>query len=131
MSKRLVISLIGAALLVSGASAAHAQSGAASGAKGKTADFTVRSETTTTPQGNKSLKWDTRKGRWGVTLNLEQRGERDTQWNDVEAGAYFRVTPSLRVGGAVALGEKEAPSYKKTEPQESAPRVRLETAFKF
>ena len=127
MSKRLVISLIGAALLASGASAAHAQSAA----KGKPADFTVRSETTTTPQGNKSLKWDTRKGRWGVTLNLEQRGERDTQWNDVEAGAYFRVTPSLRVGGAVALGEKEAPAYKKTEPQESAPRVRLETAFKF
>lgn len=131
MSKRLVISLIGAALLASGASAAHAQSNAAAAAKGKTADFTVRSETSVTPQGNKSLKWDTRKGRWGVTLNLEQRGERDTQWNDVEAGAYFRVTPSLRVGGAVALGEKEAPAYKKTEPQESAPRVRLETAFKF
>ncbi len=131
MSKRLVISLIGAALLASGASAAHAQTAAAPGAKGKTADFTVRSEASMTPQGNKSLKWDTRKGRWGVTLNLEQRGERDTQWNDVEAGAYFRVTPSRRVGGAVALGEKEAPAYKKTEPQESAPRVRLETAFKF
>ena len=130
MSKRLVISLIGAALLASGASAAHAQTSAASAAKGQTADFTVRSEASTTPQGNKSLTWDTRKGRWGVTLNLEQRGERDTQWNDVEAGAYFRVTPSLRVGGAVALGEKEAPAYKKTEPQESAPRVRLETAFK-
>ncbi len=41
------------------------------------------------------------------------------------------MTPSLRVGGAVALGEKETPMYKKTEPQEGAPRVRLETAFKF
>ena len=127
MSKQLVISLIGAALLVSGASTAHAQT-----AK-KTTDFTVRSEssTMTSSQGTKSLKWGAGKGRWGVSLNLDQRGERDTQWNDVQAGAYFRVTPSLRVGGAVALGEKEAPSYKKTEPQDSAPRVRLETAFKF
>jgi len=31
----------------------------------------------------------------------------------------------------VALGEKETPAFKKTEPQEGAPRVRLETAFKF
>lgn len=125
MSKRLVISLIGAALLASGASAAHAQT------TKKATDFTVRSETSAGPQGNKSLKWDTRKGRWGVSLNVDQRAERDTQWNDVQAGAYFRVTPSLRVGGAVALGEKETPSFKKTEPQESAPRVRLETAFRF
>ena len=127
MSKQLVISLIGAALLVSGASTAHAQT-----AK-KTTDFTVRSEssTMTSSQGTKSLKWGAGKGRWGVSLNLDQRGERDTQLNDVQAGAYSRVTPSPRVGGAVALGEKEAPAYKKTEPQDSAPRVRLETAFKF
>jgi len=127
MSKQLVISLIGAALLVSGASTAHAQT-----AK-KTADFTVRSEssTMTSSQGTKSLMWGAGKGRWGVSLNVDQRGERDTQLNDVQAGAYFRVTPSLRVGGAVALGEKELPAYKKTEPQDSAPRVRLETAFKF
>ena len=127
MSKQLVISLIGAALLASGASTAHAQT-----AK-KTADFTVRSEssTMTCSQGTKSLKWGAGKGRWGVSLNVDQRGERDTQLNDVQAGAYFRVTPSLRVGGAVALGEKELPAYKKTEPQDSAPRVRLETAFKF
>src|SRR3990167_2026110 len=125
MSRQLVISLIGAALLASGASAAHAQ-----GAKGKTTDFTVRSETTAIPQGTKSVL-DTRKGRWGVTLNLNQRAERDMQLNDIQAGAYFRVTPSLRVGGAVAFGEHEAPEYKKTQPVDAAPRVRLETAFKF
>ncbi|MBT9473609.1 MAG: hypothetical protein V4514_23005 [Pseudomonadota bacterium] len=127
MSKGLVISLIGAALLASGASTAHAQT------TKKTTDFTVRSESSAvvSSQGTKSLKWDTRKGRWGVSLNLDQRAERDTQLNDVQAGAYFRITPSLRVGGAVALGEKETPAYKKTEPQDSAPRVKLETAFKF
>ena len=127
MSKGLVISLIGAALLASGASTAHAKT------TKKTTDFTVRSESSAvvSSQGTKSLKWDTRKGRWGVSLNLDQRAERDTQLNDVQAGAYFRITPSLRVGGAVALGEKETPAYKKTEPQDSAPRVKLETAFKF
>lgn len=125
MSKRMVISWIGAALLASGATAAHAQT------KVKTTDFTVRSEAVVTPQGTKSLKWDTRKGRWGVSLNVDQRADRDTQLNDVQAGAYFRVTPSLRVGGAVALGEQEQPAYRKTQPIDAAPRVRLETAFKF
>jgi hypothetical protein len=124
MSKRLVISAIGAALLMSGASTAFAQSPA------KSADFSVRTETSTNAQGGKSLKWE-RKGRWGVSLDLDQRDERGTQLNDVQAGAYFRVTPSLRVGGAVALGEEENPTFKKTEPRDASPRVRLETAFKF
>jgi hypothetical protein len=119
--------IVAAALFSVGATAAHAET-----SKAKSIDFSVRSEPSAiNPQGAKSLKWDTRKGRWGVTLNLEQSDSRDMQWNDVEAGAYFRVTPSLRVGGAVALGEKESPTFKKTEPQTVAPRVRLETAFKF
>jgi len=126
MSKRTVISLIGAALLAGAASAAHAE--------GKTVtDFTVRSDPSAiSSQGTKSLKWDARRGRWGVTLNLDQPSTRDAQLNDIQAGAYFRVTPSLRIGGAVALGEQPvSPAYRKTEPTESAPRVRLETAFKF
>lgn len=129
MSKRLVISLIGAALLASGASTAYAQS-PATVVQGKSADFSVRSENSAVSQGGKTLRWE-RKGRWGVSLNLDQRDERGTQLNDVQAGAFFRVTPSLRVGGAVALGEEETPTFKKTEPRDSAPRVRLETAFKF
>lgn len=128
MSARTVSLLVGAvALLSAAASGAHAET-----AKGKAIDFSVRSEASSlNPQSAKSLKWDTRKGRWGVTLNLEQPATRNMQWNDVEAGAYFRVTPSLRVGGAVALGEQETPAFRKTEPQAGAPRVRLETAFKF
>ena len=127
MFNRTVMALVGAALISSAGSMAHAQT------TKKTTDFTVRNETLTlaTPQAAKALKFDARKGRWGVTLNLQQPDGRDAQWNDVQAGAYFRVTPSLRVGGAVALGEKETPMYKKTEPQDGVPRVRLETAFKF
>ena len=122
MSKRTVAFVAFSAALL-GAAGAHAQT------KAKDMDFTVRSEAL--PQGGKTLKWDMQNGRWGVTLDLDQPSGRDVQLNDVQAGAYFRVTPSLRVGGAVALGEKEEPAFKKTQPTESTPRVRLETALKF
>ena len=99
----------------------------------KITDFTVRAETTTNlASGQKSLTWDARQGRWGMTFNVAEPTERQTQLNDLQAGAYFKVTPSLRIGGAVALGDQRfVPSYKRTEPQSSSPRVRLETAFKF
>jgi hypothetical protein len=129
MSPQRMAVLIGAFALAGVASQAHAQT-----AKPKTVtDFTVRSDTAA-PDGKasgKSLKWDTRRGRWGVTLNVDQPSARDAQLNDVQAGAYFRITPSLRVGGAVALGEEEQTAYRKTQPLETTPRVRLETAFKF
>lgn len=123
------MTLIGAAVLFgAAASSANAQQ-----VKSKAIDFSVRSETPSAAvPGVKSLKWDARKGRWGLTFNLDQSDRRDVQWGDVQAGAYFRITPSLRVGGAVALGDKETPAYRKTQPDEVAqPRVRLETAFKF
>ena len=125
---RVLGSLIGAAVLAATASAAQAQA-----VKPKGLDFSVRNEATAlTPQGTaKSLKLDTRKGRWGVTLNFDQPQARDATANDVQSGAYFRVTPKLRIGGAVALGEKERPPYQGSEPVEGRPRVRLETAFKF
>ena len=128
MSIRNLMSLLGAtALIGAAASTAHAET-----AKGKPIDLSVRSEALAQSTPGKALKWDARKGRWGVTFNLDQPDSRDVQWNDVQAGAYYRITPSLRVGGAVALGEKDvAREYKKTRPEASQPRVRLETAFKF
>ena len=129
MSGRKLMSLIGAtALFAVAATVAHAEP-----AKGKAIDFTVRSEVSAiTPQGPvKSLKWDARRGRWGLTFNVDQPDARDVQLNDVQAGAYFRVTPSLRVGGAVALGEKDAVRTRKPDVRAGQPRVRLETAFKF
>ena len=127
MSNRKVISLIAAGVALGLVPVAHAET-----AK-KTPDFTVRSDMSTNlVSGQKSLTWDARQGRWGVTLNLAEPIGRNAQLNDIQAGAYFRLTPALRIGGAVALGEQRlTPSYKKIEPQDSAPRVRLETAFKF
>ena len=90
MFNRTVMALVGAALISSAGSMAHAQT------TKKTTDFSVRSETSAlaSPQAAKALKFDARKGRWGVTLNLQEPDGRDRQWNDVQAGAYFRVTPS-------------------------------------
>jgi hypothetical protein len=109
-------------------------SGACAADKAKPAiDFTVRAEpTATAPANGQVLKWDARKGHWGLTLNLQQLDTRETNWNDVQAGAYYKVTPQLRVGGAVAIGDQQVvPSARKPDPADGAPRVRLETAFKF
>ncbi|OXE35132.1 MAG: hypothetical protein CGW95_15775 [Phenylobacterium zucineum] len=127
MAFKSVLSWSLAVALFSVASVSHAQTAA------KTQDFTVRTDVTTVSvNGGQSLKWDARRGRWGVTLNLNQPAERGPVWSDVQAGAYYRLTPSLRIGGVVALGDQPVlPVYKKTEPRDSAPRVRLETAFKF
>ena len=127
MSRKSFLSWTFAVALLGAASAGHAETAA------KTPDFTVRTDVTSvSASGGQSIKWDARRGRWGVTLNLDQPTERGAVWSDVQAGAYFRLTPSLRIGGAVALGDQPVlPVYKKTQPQDSAPRVRLETAFKF
>ena len=119
-------------VLLGTASLAHAET-----AKPRTATapaaaeaFTVRGDfnaQAAAAQPNKILQWDTKKGRWGLKLDLG----RDTQWKDVEAGAYFRVTPSLRVGGAVGLESTQDAPVRKRDAEEAAPKVRLETAFKF
>lgn len=125
-----------AALILTGsATIAHAQVKTRSA----TPDFTVKSDFTSTPKGvfspqdaKKTLQWDAKKGKWGLKLGLDQPVGREMELKDVEAGAYFKLTPSIRVGGAVALGETNpALAARKAEPVEPAPRVRLETAFKF
>jgi hypothetical protein len=79
----------------------------------------------------KSLFWD-QKGHWGLKLDLSQPVGRDMQLGDVQAGAYFHITPSIRVGGAVALGESSSLDRTQILPQQSqTPRVKLETNFKF
>ena len=106
---------------------------AADASAGKPVDFTVRTEPSSAdPTAAKTLKWDARKGRWGLTLNLQQPETRESNWNDVQAGAYYRITPSLRVGGAVAIGDQPlVATPRPLTPVDGAPRVRLETAFKF
>lgn len=123
-----------AALLGVAAGGAHAadRAGDPAGDRGKRIDFTVKSEPTTAMPGAGAItKFDASKGRFGITLGLKQPEARESTLNDVQAGAYFRITPSLRVGGSVTLGEQElTPRANQARPADQ-PKVRLETAFKF
>jgi len=128
MKARQLAVALGAAVLVGGAAGAAQAADAP-----KPMDFTVHTDPApiSNPQA-KSVNLDARRGRWGVTLNMQQPDTRQSTLNDVQAGAYFRITPSLRVGGAVALGDQQLqPGPNRTVPDEGQPRVRLETKFKF
>lgn len=123
-----LISFVGAVALAGvTATTAHAETRKAP------LNVTVRNEAPIAPQGANTLKWDAEKGRWGLTLNMERPQTRAMQLNDVQAGAYFKITPSLRVGGAVALSDRSAAAqnYGNVQAADRQPRVRLETAFKF
>ena len=115
-----------AALLSAATGVAHAAD------KGKRVDFTVKSEpAAAAPGAGRIQMYDASKGRFGFTLGVKQTEAREATLNDVQAGAYYRITPSLRVGGSVALGEQElTPRPNQARPADQ-PKVRLETAFKF
>lgn len=127
VGRRFSLLIAATALIGAAGGAAHAAD------RAKPLDFSVRSDVTATPNiGMRSLKWDARKGRWGITLNMDQSDVRPSTLNDVQAGAYYHITPSLRVGGAVALRDEQVSrGPKKIGSEESQPRVRLESSFKF
>jgi len=79
----------------------------------------------------RTLEWDARKGRWGLKLGVEQHPYGDVELRDLQPGVYYRVTPRLHIGGAVSLAPDQVESQRLTDPQMPAPRVRLETTFKF
>ncbi len=79
----------------------------------------------------RGLQWN-ENGRWGLNLNLDQPVGREADWSDVQAGAYYRLNPRLRVGAAASLAEPEAdPARPAQTDRRAQPRVRLETIFKF
>jgi len=71
-------------------------------------------------------------GRWGLDFNLSQPAGREAEWGDVEAGAYYRVSPSLRVGASAGLAEVDPdPARVRGSDSRAQPRVRLESIFRF
>ncbi|RZJ92227.1 MAG: hypothetical protein EON88_16645, partial [Brevundimonas sp.] len=67
-------------------------------------------------------------GRWGLDFNLNQPVGRESNWGDVEAGAYYRLSPRLRVGAAAAVGSPETdPARAPETDRRSQSRFRLET----
>jgi hypothetical protein len=130
-SVKLMAMVGGLALTGALASLAHADPLIADPAKASLADRNQWGPQAT----HKSFEWDSAKSRWGLKLDLDQPVQpsaRDMDLNNVQAGAYYKLTPSLRVGGVVSLGDSST-SVPRTDiaPQAATPRVRLETAFKF
>lgn len=80
----------------------------------------------------RSLQWDG-KGRWGLKFDYQQPTTRDLQWNDVDAGIYFKANPRLRLGAAVnlATGQSSEQPRMAGPDERPQPRVRLETLFRF
>lgn len=71
-------------------------------------------------------------GRWGIDFSLSQPEGADAQWGDVEAGAYYRVSPRLRVGASAGLAEPPVdPARPAQDSNRSQGRVRLESTFRF
>jgi hypothetical protein len=129
MSVRQLAVLLGAVALVGGAATA-AQ---AADVQARPVDFTVRPDNAAAPAGQpKSYRFEGHRGKFGVTLDMQQPETRPGAWNDIQAGAFYRITPSIRVGGAVALGAQQLQQIPvKPVPETGQPRVRFETQFKF
>ena len=89
----------------------------------------VRGAAVTAPR--RALEWDSRKTRWGLKLGVEQHTVGNVQWKDVAPGVYYKLTPRLHIGGALSLAPDDLESQKLLDPQMPAPRVRLETTFRF
>jgi hypothetical protein len=89
-------------------------------------------ELLTPQQQHKTLQWDA-KGRWSLKLDMNEQAVRGVELRDVQAGAYYHLTPSLKVGGAVTFGDDLLQADHNNIPQVpvQAPRVKLETSFKF
>lgn len=128
--KQLTAVAIGVVVLTGTASVSHAET-----RKAPEVSFTTRESFTSGAQwgvqgGRKTMQWDASKGRWGLKLDMEQPPKGEMALKDVQAGAYFKVTPSLRVGGAVGLGDRDTVS-RELDARQPAPRVRLESSLKF
>ena len=86
---------------------------------------------TATPSQNQSRLRFTERGRWGLDLNLNQPVGREDSLGDVEAGAYYRVNPRLRVGAAAGLAETERDPARAPQTERPTARFRLESIFRF
>ncbi len=97
-------------------------------------DSYISDQTTTFSKAQSKVYQFDLKGKWGLKFDVNQPEARPSGFNDVDAGAFYKLSPSLRVGGTVGFGEKtEAfkPEASPSQGDKSHPRVRLETTFKF
>ena len=138
IGRKLILAAVSSAALLAAGSIAHAET-LRTAKDLPAATYTMRDAFAPDlnqwgPQmGRRTLQWDSKKARWGVKLDLDQPVGRPLSYTDrdVQAGAFYKITPSFRVGGAVSLGAMGGEESPAAIPADKAPKVRLETAFKF
>ena len=80
---------------------------------------------------HKTFEWDAAKSRFGLKFDIEQQPTATGDWKNVQAGAYFKVPPSLHVGAGVSLSDQPNSTANPLAQQPVPPRVHLETTWKF
>ena len=81
---------------------------------------------------HKTFEYDTAKSRWGLKFDVDQQpGAAGPEFKNVQAGAFFKITPSLRVGAGVALSDQPNNTANPLAQQPAPPRVHFETSLKF
>lgn len=133
MRKVGLVIAVAASALFGATGAAHAQAAKAKAPAAADTRAAARDAyTLDQAQGAKVLEVDAAK-RWGLKLTMQPPVTRDIQLKDVEAGAYYKINPKLRVGGAVGLADTVAPdeAAKAKQSQQTTPRVKLNAIFKF
>lgn len=126
----IIAGTVGVAVLMGAAGEVSAQSRSRAPAVTLSEANAARGASSTT-QPRRGLRWN-QNGRWGLDFNLNQPVGREAEWGDVEAGAYYRVTPSLRVGAAAGLATPDQdPARAPETDRRSQPRIRLESLFRF
>jgi hypothetical protein len=81
---------------------------------------------------HKTFEWDAAKSRWGLKFDVEQQAGAVSEYKNVQAGAYFKLGQSLRVGAGVSLSDSQNnPSNNPLAQTPPPPRVHLEAGWKF
>jgi hypothetical protein len=94
-------------------------------------DFAPQQNQIGPPPPHRSFQFNNRTGRWGVNLDVAQPSDHDVSWRDTRIGLNYGVAPGVRTGVGVSLGDEQTPDGRKLTTDGAAPRVRLETTFKF
>jgi len=62
---------------------------------------------------------------------MQQPVTRSVKLKDMEAGAYYKLTPALRLGGALGLADRQTPEQQVKAKEQVTPRIKLGAMFKF
>ncbi len=83
------------------------------------------------PAQSFSLAW-VKGDRWSLSVDLTSRDERSPlPREEMSAGADFRITPRISVGGELRIGAEELDNANQFTDKEVEAGIRLRSAFKF